>query len=191
MEYEFPSTLNEESIETTSTYETNLSVSDLGEADEYTASLETNKPAKVDTIAKRFIKNLMDSGAHIHIQYKNRKTDGSPYIWVTTSRNEGGSSINATKQNKTWLMNYITNGEVGVIPGEEGQEKFTGHKDLAKDFLILYLTGEKKKNLKFFPLFTTGDEVKAIYRFPYGRIIFNVPQDDKLINLMKEKEYIF
>lgn len=191
MEYEFPSTLNEESIETTSTYETNLSVSDLGDADEYSSFADTNNSAKNDTAAKRFVKELMDSEAHIHIEYKNRKKDASPYIWVTTSRHEGGTLLEATKQNKAWLMNYISKGEVGIIPGEEGQERFTGHNDLAKDFLMLYLKGEKKANLKFFPLFTTGDKVKAVYHFPHGRIIFNVTKDDNLINLMKEKEYVF
>lgn len=175
-------TSNEEPIE---------EVSDLGDADEYSSSAETNNTAKNDTAAKRFVKELMDSEAHIHIEYKNRRKDCSPYIWVTTSRHEGGSLLEATKQNKTWLMNYISKGEVGIIPGEEGQERFTGHNDLAKDFLMLYLKGEKKANLKFFPLFTTGDKVKAVYHFPHGRIIFNVPKSDDLLNLMKDKEYVF
>lgn len=205
LHYSFDNEKFEVPTEATSTEETNEQVSgkvtssdepidevsDLGDADEYSSSAEPNNTAKNDTAAKRFVKNLMDSEAHIQIEYKNRMRDSSPYIWVTTSRHEGGSVIEATKQSKTWLMNYISKGEVGIIPEEDSQDKFTGHKDLAKDFLMLYLKGEKKANLKFFPLFTTGDKVKAVYHFPHGRIIFNVPKSDDLLNLMKDKEYVF
>ncbi len=142
-----------------------------------------------DDDAKRFVHTLMERKERIQIEFKNHKSDGSPYIWVTSPRIEGGCSIHATDKNATWLITYLKTGIAGPIPDTDGEVEMSGHDDLGKDMLMTYLESSEKDFVKFTPLFSNPTYVKAKLHCRKGSINFTVAKTEKFVDWLNENKF--
>lgn len=143
--------------------------------------------AKDDTDAKQTVHKLMEQGAKIQVQFKNRKSDGSPYIYVSSDTIEG-CVIDATEKNAVWLINYLVKNEVNPIPDGEDNGAFDGCDDIAEGMMNMFINMGFK--VKFAPLYKSNTYINSKLNLKKGCICFSWLKTDELVESFLERNLI-